>query len=116
MENCDTPIYQAAELFCRTEIDHEKIVNASRQILEAVGEDPDRDGLKRTPERIAKMYHELLLRATALTRWNWSIMLCLMWLMMKWSSFAILNFTACVNTTPCHLLGVLMLLIFPTAK
>jgi GTP cyclohydrolase IA len=60
MENCDTPIYQAAELFCRSEIDEAAIVQAARQILEAVGEDPNRDGLKRTPERISKMYNELL--------------------------------------------------------
>jgi GTP cyclohydrolase IA len=60
MENCDTPIYQAAELFCRSEIDEAAIAQAARQILEAVGEDPNRDGLKRTPERISKMYTELL--------------------------------------------------------
>lgn len=60
MDNCDTPLYQAAELFCRTEMDTETITKAARQILEAVGEDPNRDGLKRTPERICKMYGELL--------------------------------------------------------
>jgi GTP cyclohydrolase I len=31
-----------------------------RLILESVGEDPQRDGLKRTPERVARMYEELL--------------------------------------------------------
>ncbi len=60
MDNCDTPLYQAAELFCRTEMDTEALTRAARQILEAVGEDPDRDGLKRTPDRICKMYGELL--------------------------------------------------------
>jgi len=33
-----------------------RIERAVREILEAIGEDPDRDGLVRTPERIARMY------------------------------------------------------------
>jgi len=40
-------------------IDHERIVAAVRTILEAIGEDPSRDGLVRTPERVAEMYEEL---------------------------------------------------------
>jgi GTP cyclohydrolase I len=32
---------------------------AVREILEAIGEDPDRDGLVRTPERVANMYAEI---------------------------------------------------------
>ncbi len=40
-------------------IDIEKIQRAVRDILEAVGEDPDREGLKDTPHRVAKMYCEL---------------------------------------------------------
>lgn len=40
-------------------IDHERIERAVREILEAIGEDPDRDGLARTPTRIARMYEEI---------------------------------------------------------
>lgn len=40
-------------------IDQGRIEKAVREILEAVGEDPDRDGLQRTPERVAAMYAEI---------------------------------------------------------
>ncbi|MDW8226596.1 MAG: GTP cyclohydrolase I [Anaerolineales bacterium] len=40
-------------------IDAPTIEEAVRNILRAVGEDPTRDGLRRTPERIARMYAEL---------------------------------------------------------
>ncbi|MDQ6613724.1 MAG: GTP cyclohydrolase I FolE [Actinomycetota bacterium] len=40
-------------------VDHERIRRAVREILEAIGEDPDRDGLVGTPERIAKMYGDI---------------------------------------------------------
>jgi GTP cyclohydrolase I len=41
-------------------VDRGRIEKAVREILEAVGEDPDRDGLQRTPERVAALYDELL--------------------------------------------------------
>lgn len=41
-------------------IDLAKIEKAVRQILEAVGEDTNREGLKDTPKRVARMYLELL--------------------------------------------------------
>ncbi len=39
---------------------HARIEAAMREILIAVGEDPDRDGLLDTPARVARMYDELL--------------------------------------------------------
>jgi GTP cyclohydrolase I len=41
------------------EVDIARIENAVREILTAVGEDPDREGLKSTPNRVARMYEEL---------------------------------------------------------
>jgi GTP cyclohydrolase I len=40
-------------------VDVERVEHAVREILEAIGEDPDRDGLVRTPRRIANMYEEI---------------------------------------------------------
>jgi GTP cyclohydrolase I len=39
--------------------DKEKIERAVRDIIEAIGEDPEREGLKDTPRRVADMYAEL---------------------------------------------------------
>jgi GTP cyclohydrolase I len=41
-------------------IDSKRIEKAVSEILLAVGEDPKREGLKETPERVARMYAELL--------------------------------------------------------
>jgi GTP cyclohydrolase I len=43
----------------RNSVDHERIERAVREILLAVGEDPDREGLLETPARVARMYAEV---------------------------------------------------------
>ena len=40
-------------------IDKPRIEAAVREILAAIGEDPDREGLRRTPHRVAEAYEEL---------------------------------------------------------
>jgi GTP cyclohydrolase I len=41
-------------------VDLDRITRAVREILLAVGEDPDREGLRETPARVARMYAEML--------------------------------------------------------
>ena len=41
------------------EFDHERIAAAVREILIGIGEDPDRDGLRDTPARVARAYAEM---------------------------------------------------------
>lgn len=40
-------------------VDHPRIEAAVREILFAIGDDPDRDGLRNTPSRVARMYAEV---------------------------------------------------------
>lgn len=40
-------------------VDLERIQRATRELIEAIGEDPEREGLVGTPERVARMYAEL---------------------------------------------------------
>ena len=42
-----------------TPMDLDRIAKAVREILEAIGEDADRDGLRDTPQRVARMYAEV---------------------------------------------------------
>lgn len=41
-------------------VDKQKIEQAVRLLLEGIGEDTEREGLKETPARIARMYEELM--------------------------------------------------------
>ncbi len=40
-------------------VDQPRVAAAVREILLAIGEDPDRDGLQQTPERVARAYAEM---------------------------------------------------------
>ncbi|MDX6290497.1 MAG: cyclohydrolase [Blastocatellia bacterium] len=41
------------------EVDLDRLARGVRLILEGIGEDPDREGLRETPRRVAEMYAEL---------------------------------------------------------
>ncbi len=60
MDDDELSMYEYADLLGTPAIDQESIRQAVRQILSAIGEDPDRAGLLRTPDRVARMYAELL--------------------------------------------------------
>ncbi len=52
---------ELAERFTKKpDIDQDGVRDAVQQMLEAFGENPNREGLKRTPDRVARMYEELL--------------------------------------------------------
>ncbi|MBP5426374.1 MAG: GTP cyclohydrolase I FolE [Clostridiales bacterium] len=40
-------------------IDKDRVKKAVREILIAIGEDPDREGIRETPDRVARMYEEI---------------------------------------------------------
>jgi len=57
---CETDEIDAVPLTAvQSPVDLERIRRAVREILEAVGEDPDREGLRETPDRVARMYAEV---------------------------------------------------------
>lgn len=60
VNDCNDPLALAADLFCDEEMDLDAIEKSVKNILEAVGEDVDRQGLEKTPQRVAKSYQELL--------------------------------------------------------
>lgn len=60
MENLDFDDFLSDNGLHHSGFDQQTIENAVRKILEALGENPQRDGLKYTPKRVARMYAELL--------------------------------------------------------
>jgi GTP cyclohydrolase I len=55
----ETPVLGETNGAVTTGVDIERVERAMREILLAIGEDPDRDGLLRTPHRVAEMYAEI---------------------------------------------------------
>lgn len=53
------PIEQLPEPPARNPFDFERVRNAVRELLIGIGEDPDRDGLAQTPDRVARSYEEI---------------------------------------------------------
>jgi GTP cyclohydrolase IA len=58
IENTES-LYELAQLMSQP-IDEDSIQVSVEKILHAIGEDPAREGLKKTPERVARAYTELL--------------------------------------------------------
>lgn len=60
MEDTVSPADEESEIALpNSNVDQERIKRAVREILAAIGEDPDREGLLETPARVARMYAEL---------------------------------------------------------
>ena len=59
-EEDDDDIVLSATTVGKSSFDLPAITNSVSQILQAVGEDPAREGLVRTPERVARAYQEIL--------------------------------------------------------
>ncbi|HAY85573.1 MAG TPA: GTP cyclohydrolase I FolE [Chloroflexi bacterium] len=53
-------LYKAAKLLNGAGGDQDRIRHAIAELIEAVGENPDREGMRQTPDRVARMYDELL--------------------------------------------------------
>jgi GTP cyclohydrolase I len=59
MSNSQRLTDEDAQTAASAGVDLPRIERAVREILAAVGEDPDREGLRETPARVARMYAEL---------------------------------------------------------
>jgi GTP cyclohydrolase I len=59
MKSSDTEPDEASTQIPPREFDLDKVARGIRLLLEGIGEDPERPGLQRTPQRVAEMYAEL---------------------------------------------------------
>ena len=59
MTDFDNEVIDAALAASGSAVDQPRIQRAIREILAAIGEDPDRDGLVETPRRVARAYAEM---------------------------------------------------------
>ena len=62
--NDDDPSPTVSAAMPDAKIDQPRIEKAVREILIAIGEDPDREGLIKTPSRVARAYAELIAAAS----------------------------------------------------
>ncbi len=60
MDSSDDIITRLADLRPGVDIDFDAIRDSVTQLIRAIGEDPNREGLVRTPDRVSRMYAELL--------------------------------------------------------
>lgn len=60
MHDDNKNVIKAAQLISDEGMDHKVLKGSVKNILEAIGEDPERDGLLNTPDRVSRMYEELL--------------------------------------------------------
>src|SRR5512142_2057106 len=59
-EKTNESLNKVAALLPGSGIDQDAVLESITAMLKAFGEDPEREGLLRTPERVARMYEELL--------------------------------------------------------
>ena len=60
MDTTESMVYKIADQLPDSRINLEALQDVVQQMLIAFGEDPNREGLQRTPERVARSYAELL--------------------------------------------------------
>ena len=60
MESRKNAAFDAGDSQAEIGVSQEGVMRAVRQLLLAIGEDPTRQGLRETPDRVARMYTELL--------------------------------------------------------